>query len=163
MHRIRTVVFLSFILLGLLSPALGQAEVWRCPQPNGTDLFTNSVRDAATCQKYISSTELGYILSSRKATPPAPSVALPVNVPPYQAEPQPQAPEPYTQAGYEQESYSYYDPCSYPYYDTPRYWSCPGAYGFFPFHSRSPFRPHFHSVPPSGFHHGGGRGGGHHG
>jgi hypothetical protein len=156
MHPIRTVIFLSFIFLGLLSPALGQAEVWRCPQSNGTDLFTNSVRDAATCQKYISSTELGYILSSRKATPPAPAVALPVNVPPYKAEPQPQAPEQYTQAGYEQESYSYYDPCSYLLYDMPRYWSCPGVYGFFPLPSRSPFRPHFHSVPPSGFHHGGG-------
>src|SRR6266849_1970691 len=99
MHRIRPIILLSFILV-LLSPALGQAEIWRCLQPNGTDLFTNSVKDSATCQKYTSGSELGYTYGSREADPPAP-VAAPVHVPPYQT--QPQVPEPYTQAGYAQE------------------------------------------------------------
>jgi hypothetical protein len=163
MHRIRTVILLGLILW-VLSPALGQAEIWRCPQPNGTDLFTNSVEDSATCEKYISGSELGYAHGSREADPPA-SGAAPVNVPPYQ----PQVPEPYPQAGYAQEPYPYYYPypCYSPSYDNPYYYSCPGVYGlfvrprFFHFHRRSPFQPHFHSAPRSGFQQGGGRMGGH--
>src|SRR5712692_1070741 len=96
MYRIWTAMILSLIV-GLLSPALGQAEVWRCDQPDGTVLFTNRLKDVATCKKYVSGTELGYVSSSMEATPQAPVVVPPVNVTPYQTEPQPQAPDPYTQ------------------------------------------------------------------
>jgi hypothetical protein len=50
----------------LLSPSFVSAEVWRCPQENGTDLFTNLSADPSRCEKYVSSTE-----------PPAPSSAEP--------------------------------------------------------------------------------------
>ena len=167
MCRIRTAIFLSLIL-GPLSPALGQAEVWRCTQPGGSVLFTNIQKDLATCQKYESGTELGYIYVSKEAPPPAPDTAPPVREPPYQTEPRPQAPEPYPPPGYDQESY--------PYYYYPYYYDYPGVYWlfirprFFPSHRHSPrrfapvpFQPSFRSVPRSGFHHGGGhRGGGHH-
>jgi hypothetical protein len=151
MYRIRTAILLGLIL-GLLLPALGQAEVWRCPQPDGTDLFTNSLKDPATCKKYTSGTELGYVYGAMEATPPAPAMAPPVNVQPDQTEPQRQAPEPSPPPGYEQEYYPYH-------YD-----DYPGVYGLFigprsfSFHRHS----HFHSAPRSGFHHGGGHGGGGH-
>jgi len=151
MYRIRTAIFLGSIL-GVLSPALGQAEVWRCPQPDGTDLFTNSLKDPATCQKYTSGTELGYVYGSREATPPTPPMPPPVNVPSYQTEPQPQAPEPSPPPGYDQAYYPYY------------YEDYPGVYGFFLRPGFFPFsrHSHFHSAPRSGGHHGGGHGRGGH-
>ena len=47
-----------FLTLLLLTPALLQAEVWRCPQDSGADLFTNQPSDPNKCEKYIPSTEV---------------------------------------------------------------------------------------------------------
>ncbi len=160
MNRFGTAILL-ILFLGLLSPALAQTEVWRCTQPDGTDLFTNTPQDLAKCQKYVSGTELGFVSGVQEATPPALDTAPPVSEPPAQTEAPPQAPPPYPQAGYDQGTY--------PSYGYSYYYGSPGAYGsfirprFFHFHRRPPFQSPFHFAPQSGFHHGGGHGGGHKG
>jgi hypothetical protein len=148
MNRFGTTILLS-VLAGLLSPALAHAEIWRCTQPDGTYLFTNSLQDLATCQKYESAAEIN-VAPSFPATGGSPVV--PMEPPAVQPEPPPQAPPPYPQSGY--------DPDYYPYY-----YDYPGVYGFFFGPRVFPFRGHsqFHSFPRLGSHHGGGHGGGHRG
>ena len=147
MYRFGTAILL-ILLLGLLSPALAQAEVWRCTQPDGTDLFTDRQQDLATCQKFETAASFNVVPSSPTTVG---SSVIPMEQPPAQTEPPRQAPQPGYDQGYN------------PYYDYPYYYGYPGVYGlfirprFFPFprHSR------FHSSPRSGSHHGGrhGRGG----
>ncbi len=37
------------LLLGLLSPTLGHAEVWRCSQPSGSDFITAGEQNPGVC------------------------------------------------------------------------------------------------------------------
>ena len=166
MARLGAAIMLAF----LLSPLTAHADVWRCHQAGGPDLFTDRLKDPATCEKYLPQAELGYMARSSDSKAPmvTASQPIPMEEPPAPPETRREDAEPYTPTGYAQESYPSYSPCSYPYYDNPYYYSCPGVYGLFirprvfPFHRRSPIQPNFHSTPRSGFHHGGRHGGGRH-
>jgi hypothetical protein len=153
MNRFGATILLS-LLLGLLGPTLAQADVWRCTQPDGTYLFTNSLRDVATCQQYESAAAIN-VAPSPSTTGGSP--VIPMESPSAQPEPPPQAPPPYPQAGYDQ-GYN-------PYYDYPYYYSYPGVYGLFLRPRAFPFPRHsqFHSFPRTGSHHRGRHGGGHRG
>lgn len=83
---LQTIIFLS-LLGGLLLPSLSQADVWRCPRPDGTDLYTDRLKDPATCEKYELKTELGYA-SGPPRRDPVPTIRVPeesgqVEAPPY--------------------------------------------------------------------------------
>ena len=129
-----SVVFLAALLA---FPTLLHAEVWRCTQENGTDLFTNSPSDTSNCEKFVSNTDL--------ITAPSPAPAPSANI-----TQEPSAiPVPYAYDGPTPPEYDvpydlgyYY---SYPYYP---------YYGFFVFR-----RPHFRFAP--GFPHPRGRSLGH--
>jgi hypothetical protein len=152
MNRFGATILLS-LFLGLLGPTLTPAEVWRCTQPDGTYLFTNTLQDLATCQKYESTAAIN-VAPSPSTTGGAP--VIPMEPPPAQPEPPPQAPPPYPQSGYDQGYYTYYD--------YPSYYGYPGVYGLFIRPRVFPFprHSHFHSSPRSGSHHGGGHGRGGH-
>jgi len=86
MYHIKIAILLSLIL-GLLNPVLGQAEIWRCPQPDGTDFFTNNLKHARPCQKFEPTAELTVASSlfpqeTPAPTEPAPTVQIHVLVPP---------------------------------------------------------------------------------
>jgi len=153
MSRIRTAIILSVILV-LLSPTLGHAEVWRCSQTGGPDLFTDTLKDPRTCQKYEWGADINFVPSSSTTTLPevAPSQPLPVAEPPAPPETRREVTEPYTQTADEVEPYDYL----YPYPDG--YW--------IPFIPLTPRHHHHHHgqssshrsvAHPSG--HGGGHGG----
>jgi hypothetical protein len=120
---------LSVVVLAvLLFPSLLQAEVWRCPQETGTDLFTNLPRESEQCETYVPSREvipvplpaLPPVEESRQASP---TILMPF------AQNGPTPPEydvPY--------SPDYY--YSYPYSYSPFY----GGFFFLP-------RPHFRHAP----------------
>jgi len=73
--RLQTIIFFS-LLGGLLIPSLSQADVWRCPRPDGTDLYTDRLKDPATCEKYELKTELGYA-SGPQRRDPIPALRVP--------------------------------------------------------------------------------------
>ena len=125
----------------LLFPSALSAEVWRCPQENGTDLFTNLPSDSSTCEKYVPNTEL--IPDPPSAAPPSArnSQDSPAILVPY-AHDNPAPPE-YNVPYYPDYYYSY---PYYPYYGL-------GFFGFRRPHSR--FAPGF--SRPRGHSFGGGR------
>ena len=119
------------LLAVLLFPTLLRAEVWRCPQPNGSDLFTNLPPDSSTCEKYVSSTEL--IPFPTPTSPPSPQSY---------SQQAPAIPMPYARDGPTQPEYPEYDAPYYPdsSYSYP-YYSYYGP-GFFAFR-----RPHARFAP----------------
>src|SRR2546428_10993595 len=97
MSRIGASLLLCFTV-GLLSATHAQAEVWRCHQAGGPDLFTNWLKDPRTCQKYEGSAVFNLVPSSSTTTlpdvvsyPPLPVADTPA--PPVPPRPLPQ---PYT-------------------------------------------------------------------
>src|SRR5438132_1878418 len=98
MSRIRTAMLLGFIL-GLLSPTHGHAEVWRCHQTGGPDLFTDRLQDPRTCQKYELGADINFVPSSSTTTLPGvvPSQPLPAAEPPPPTKTRREVPEPSTQ------------------------------------------------------------------
>src|SRR6266496_287879 len=69
-------------LLGLLILSHVHAELWRCSYPDGSDLYTDRVKDPNTCEKYQPVADLGYVKAKselpRTAYPqPAPEVRVP--------------------------------------------------------------------------------------
>jgi hypothetical protein len=131
----------AFLIVLLLLPSFVGAEVWRCPQDNGTDLFTNLPADPSTCEKYVSSAELIPAPPSAAPPPARNSQDPPAILVPY-AQDSPSPPE-YNVPYYPDYYYSY------PYY--PSY-----GFGFFGFR-----RPHSRFAPgfshPRGHSFGGGR------
>src|SRR5437899_11042386 len=69
MSRIGASLLLCFTV-GLLSATHAQAEVWRCHQAGGPDLFTNWLKDPRTCQKYEGSADFNSVPSSSTTTLP---------------------------------------------------------------------------------------------
>src|SRR3989442_4104616 len=69
MSRIGACLLLCFTV-GLLSATDAQAEVWRCHQAGGPDLFTNWLKDPRTCQKYEGSAVFNFVPSSSTTTLP---------------------------------------------------------------------------------------------
>src|SRR5438876_10625450 len=67
MSRIGASLLLCFTV-GLLSATHAQAEVWRCHQAGGPDLFTNWLKDPRTCQKYEGSADFNSVPSSSTTT-----------------------------------------------------------------------------------------------
>ncbi len=144
------------LALLLLSPLQAHAEVWRCPQAEGPDLFTNWLKDPRTCQKYEESAAFNFVPSSSTTTLPdvVPYQPMPVAEPPAPLETPRVVTEPYTAVGSEQEPYDYL----YPYYPYS------GGFGF-PFilgHSRHHHGHHHgHSSSHGAVTHSSGHGGGH--
>lgn len=58
MFPLTATIIMSLILM-LAAPT--QAELWRCTQPGGPDLFTDKLRDPGTCDKYSPSADLSYV------------------------------------------------------------------------------------------------------
>src|SRR2546428_13970778 len=85
MPRIGASLLLCFTV-GLLSATHAQAEVWRCHQAGGPDLFTNWLKDPRTCQKYEGSAVFNFVPSSSTTTLP--------DVDPYQPMPGAETPAP---------------------------------------------------------------------
>jgi hypothetical protein len=75
MRRGPITLLLNFGLL-LFIPNLVSADVWRCPRPDGTDLYTDRLKDPATCEKYELKTELGYA-SAPQQRDPIPALRVP--------------------------------------------------------------------------------------
>jgi hypothetical protein len=113
----------------LAAPGIGSAEIWRCPQENGTDLFTNEPADPDKCEKYIRSATVS---PDPQPTEPAALDTLgesPTILFPY-AQDGPAPPDPYIPP----------PPDYFPYgYDPFGYYQ---SYGFFGF-----TRPHFRFTP----------------
>jgi uncharacterized membrane protein YgcG len=109
----------------LLFPSPLRAEVWRCPQENGPDIFTNLPSDASKCEKYVSSTERIPAPSPASPPPASNSQASPAILVPY-AHDGPTPPE-YNVPYYPDYPDYYYSYPFYPYY----------GFGFFGFR-----RPH---------------------
>lgn len=113
----------------LLFPSLLRAEVWRCPQETGTDLFTNRPQGSEQCETYVPSREVI----------PTPSPATPL-VEEYRHA-SPTILMPYARDG---STLPEYDVPYYPDY----YYSYP--YSFSPFYDGFLFfrpRPHFRHAP----------------
>ena len=108
MSRLGAVMFLAL----LLSPLPAHAEVWRCHQAGGPDLFTNSLKDPLTCQKYELGADINFVPSSSTTTLPevVPSQTMPVAEPPAQPETRREVTESYTQTADEVEPYDYLYP-----------------------------------------------------
>src|SRR2546425_2403365 len=115
MSRIGACLLLCFTV-GLLSATDAQAEVWRCHQAGGPDLFTNWLKDPRTCQKYEGSAVFNFVPSSSTTTLPdvVPYQPMPVAEPPAPPETPREVTQPYTAAGGEQEPSDHLDPY-YPY------------------------------------------------
>jgi len=66
----------AVIIMALLLPSLpARAELWRCHQEDGTDVFTDQVQDPNTCQKY--ETAPGNVMPTASPTTPPPEAAPP--------------------------------------------------------------------------------------
>jgi len=136
----------------LLSPLQARAEVWRCHQTGGPDLFTNWLKDPRTCQKYEEDATVSFVPSSATTTllDVVPYQPMPVAEPPAQPETPREVTAPYTPTDGEGEPYDYL----YPYLDD--YW--------IPFIPLTP-RHHHHHHGLSSSHrsvaHSSGHGGGH--
>jgi hypothetical protein len=130
---------LSVVVLSvLLYPSLLRAEVWRCPQDNGTDLFTNLPPESGNCENYVPSREV-------IAAPSSPTSSQD-----YRQE-SPTIPMPYAHDGptppeYAVPSYPDYYSSPYGYYSSPYYSPFYGGF-FFRFRPgvrHTPgIRPHF--------------------
>ena len=155
MSRIGASLLLCFTV-GLLSATHAQAEVWRCHQAGGPDLFTNWLKDPRTCQQYEGSAVFNFVPSSSTTTLPdvVPYQPMPVAEPHAPPETPREITEPDTAAGGEQEPSDYL----YPYYPYS------GGFGF-PFILGHPRHHHGHHHGHSSLHgavtHSPGHGGGH--
>ena len=119
-----SVVFLAALLA---FPALLHAEVWRCTQENGTDLFTNSPSDTSKCETFVPNTDLITVPSSPA---PAPSA---------NTQESPTIPVPYA-----------YNGPTPPEYDVPYYPDYYYSYPYYPYYVPGFFvfrRPHFRFAP----------------
>jgi hypothetical protein len=66
----------AVIIMALLLPPLpARAELWRCHQEDGSDVFTDQVQDPSTCQKY--ETAPGNVMPTVSTTAPPPEAAPP--------------------------------------------------------------------------------------
>jgi len=64
MLRLGAVIILAL----LLSPLTAHAELWRCPQADGSDVFTDKLTDPSTCQKYKETADVNVVPSSSTTT-----------------------------------------------------------------------------------------------
>ncbi|TLY27005.1 MAG: DUF3300 domain-containing protein [Nitrospirae bacterium] len=60
MLRLGTVIILAL----LLSPFPAHAELWRCPQADGSDVLTDKLTDPSTCQQYEAEADFNVVPSS---------------------------------------------------------------------------------------------------
>src|SRR5207245_10928187 len=88
MSRIGASLLLCFTV-GLLSATHAQAEVWRCHQTGGPDLFTNWLQDPHACQKYEVSADLNFVPRYSTTTLPDFTPYPPMPVPHPRAPPVP--------------------------------------------------------------------------
>src|SRR5207245_8528011 len=88
MSRIGASLLLCFTV-GLLSATHAQAEVWRCHQAGGPDLFTNWLKDPRTCQQYEGSAVFNFVPRSSTTTLPYVVPYQPMPVPLTRAQPEP--------------------------------------------------------------------------
>jgi hypothetical protein len=97
------------LLLLLLLPLPANAEVWRCPQAGGPDLFTDNLKDPSTCQIYEKAPNINVVPSSSTTTLPdvIPYQPMPVSEPPAPPETRREVTEPYTPTADEEEPYDY--------------------------------------------------------
>lgn len=79
MYRIEAAIFLS-LFPALLSVNLAQADIWRCHQTGGLDLFTDNLKNTATCETYLPQSELGYMSRSSDATPTTVTASQPIPI-----------------------------------------------------------------------------------
>ena len=155
MSRIGASLLLCFTV-ALLSATHAQAEIWRCHQAGGPDLFTNWLKDPRTCRKYEGSAVFNSVPSSSTTTLPdvVPYQPMPVAEPPAPPETPREITEPYTAAGGEQEPSDYLYP-DYPY-------SGGFVFPFIPGHPRHHHGHHHgHSSSHGAVTHSSGHGGGH--
>src|SRR3989442_13146900 len=64
MLRLGAVIILAL----LLSPLPAHAELWRCPQADGSDVFTDQLTDPSTCQPYAAAAAVNVVPSSSTTT-----------------------------------------------------------------------------------------------
>lgn len=123
--------FVVGLCLLLAVPGILSAEIWRCPQESGTDLFTNDPPDPSKCDQYVRSTTVSPDPEPTVAGPPDTLGQSPIILFPY-AQDGPAAPDPFINPPLDSFfPYSYYPFESYPSY-----------YGFFGY-----TRPHFRFSP----------------
>lgn len=65
----------AIILVLLLAPFPSHAELWRCHQKDGSDVYTDKPQDTGTCQKYEAGTDATIVPSASPTAPP--EAALP--------------------------------------------------------------------------------------
>jgi hypothetical protein len=65
----------AVILALLLAPLPSHAELWRCHQKDGSDVYTDKPQDPGTCQKYEAGTDATIVPSASPTAPP--EAALP--------------------------------------------------------------------------------------
>jgi hypothetical protein len=58
----------AIILALLLSPLSAHAELWRCPQADGSDVFTDKLTDPSMCQQYKAAADVNVVTSSSTTT-----------------------------------------------------------------------------------------------
>src|SRR3989442_357668 len=56
------------IIALLLSPLSAHAELWRCHQADGSDVFTDKLTDPSTCQQYKAAADVNVVPSSSTTT-----------------------------------------------------------------------------------------------
>src|SRR5438132_14311780 len=64
MLRLGAVIILAL----LLSPLPAHAELWRCPQADGSVVFTDKLTDPSTCQQYEAAADVNVVPSSSTTT-----------------------------------------------------------------------------------------------
>jgi len=64
MLRLGAVIILAL----LLSPLPAHAELWRCPQADGSVVFTDKLTDPSTCQQYEAAADVNVVPSSSPTT-----------------------------------------------------------------------------------------------
>src|SRR5712691_1090300 len=64
MLRLGAVIILAL----LLSPLPAHAELWRCTQADGSDVFTDKLTDPSTCQQYEAAADVNIVPSSSTTT-----------------------------------------------------------------------------------------------
>ena len=147
MPRLGAAIFLAL----LLSPLPVHADVWRCLQDGGPDLFTDTLKDPANCKPYVPQVEFSYASAAVSSTQPTvePSQPIPMEKPSAPPETRREDTEPYTPPYDDQEPFYY----TYPYYYPDWYW--------FPFISGHPRHHHGHHHGRSSSHGAGGHSSGH--
>src|SRR2546427_10922428 len=58
----------AIILALLLLPLSAHAELWRCHQADGSDVFTDKLTDPSTCQQYQAAADVTVVPSSSTTT-----------------------------------------------------------------------------------------------